>query len=351
MVAISCGDYASLALRSDGTVVAWGNDYYGQTQVPANLSNAVSVADAYQASLALVGSGPPYLTAPLLNRVVADTMPVSFYIQATGTFPLGYQWICHGTNLPGATNAILTLPEVQPGDAGLYSVVVSNALGTVTNSCALQVEPFWITRAPQNGASFPGGDIIFDVVVVGRGLSYQWRFNGIDLPGQTSSSLSLTNVQFGDAGTYSVVVSHPEQTNQVSANLVVSHLAGWGNNSFGQLNVPAGVTNIVNIAAGNNHALALISDGRVVAWGDNSSGQTSVPPGLSNVVRIAAGSSHSLALKSDGTVVGWGFGGGLCSPSSSNVVSVAAGRRPQPGPKSRWHFIRAGLGRGPHRPK
>ena len=44
----------------------------------------------------------------------------------------------------------------------------------------------------------------------------------------------------------------------------------------------------------------------VVAWGDNDSGQTNVPSGLSNVVAIAAGGYHSLALTAEGRVVAWG---------------------------------------------
>ena len=44
----------------------------------------------------------------------------------------------------------------------------------------------------------------------------------------------------------------------------------------------------------------------MVAWGYNDYGQTNVPAGLSGVTAIAAGDYHSLALKSDGTVVAWG---------------------------------------------
>ena len=49
-----------------------------------------------------------------------------------------------------------------------------------------------------------------------------------------------------------------------------------------------------------------IKSGTVVAWGDDSAGQTDVPAGLTGVVAVAAGDEFSLALKSDGTVVGWG---------------------------------------------
>ena len=76
-------------------------------------------------------------------------------------------------------------------------------------------------------------------------------------------------------------------------------MAGWwrgGNNGSGQTTVPAGLSNVVAIAAGDSHSLALKSDGTVVAWGYNGEGQTTVPAGLSNVVAIAAGGYHSLAL-------------------------------------------------------
>jgi hypothetical protein len=70
----------------------------------------------------------------------------------------------------------------------------------------------------------------------------------------------------------------------------------WGDNSYGQTNVPANATNVIALAAGDYHCLALRTDGTVVAWGEDSSGQTDIPPNLTNVVSIAAGSSHSLGL-------------------------------------------------------
>jgi len=84
--------------------------------------------------------------------------------------------------------------------------------------------------------------------------------------------------------------------------------------------VPAGLNNIVQVAAGRSMAAVLKSDGTVVAWGgyykhDYNLGQdifvnaqTSVPASLPGVVQLAVSDSITLALKSDGTVVAWGLG-------------------------------------------
>ena len=72
-----------------------------------------------------------------------------------------------------------------------------------------------------------------------------------------------------------------------------------GYNTFGQTNVPASATNVVAIAAGGWHSLALKANGTIVAWGDNgyvpfgstttnqtASGQATVPPNLTNAVVV-----------------------------------------------------------------
>jgi hypothetical protein len=105
-------------------------------------------------------------------------------------------------------------------------------------------------------------------------------------------------------------------------------VVAWGDNEYGQTTVPSGLSNVVGIAAGGSHSLALTAEGRVVALGGNWAGQTVVPSGLSNVVAIAAGTSHSLALAAEGRVVAWGANssGQTTVPSGlSNVVAIAAG--------------------------
>ena len=110
-------------------------------------------------------------------------------------------------------------------------------------------------------------------------------------------------------------------------------MVGWGSDYRGvPTTVPTWLSNVVAIAAGGNHSLALTGEGRVVAWGDNDNGQTTVPSGLSNVVAIAAGRFASLALTSEGRVVEWGsyWNGDQYAPITvpnglNNVVAIAAG--------------------------
>jgi hypothetical protein len=105
-------------------------------------------------------------------------------------------------------------------------------------------------------------------------------------------------------------------------------VVAWGNNYFGQISLPDGLSDVTAIDSGYYHNLALKSDGTVVAWGQNTSGQTDVPFWLSDVTAISAGYLHSLALKSDGTVVAWG--NDCCGQSRvpyelSDVTAISAG--------------------------
>ena len=107
-----------------------------------------------------------------------------------------------------------------------------------------------------------------------------------------------------------------------------TEVVAWGSNTSGESTVPAGLTDVTAISAGQNHSLALQRDGTVVAWGANDAGQTDVPAGLSDVTAISAGRWHNLALRADGTVVAWGLnseGQASVPDGLSDVVAVAAG--------------------------
>lgn len=121
---------------------------------------------------------------------------------------------------------------------------------------------------------------------------------------------------------------------QVSAATTTSATWAWGNNRNSQLGyeswrnlaqrpTPAGVlgggaSDIVAVAGGKNHSLALKNDGTVWSWGDDLSGErgigsAAVPPnipaqvvGLTGVTAIDASAGRSIALRRDGTVWAWG---------------------------------------------
>ncbi len=110
-----------------------------------------------------------------------------------------------------------------------------------------------------------------------------------------------------------------------SAQAAGGTVRAWGYGLAGQTTVPAGLGNVVAVAGGGQHSLALKLDGTVTAWGWHVFGETNVPAGLTNVVAIAANYGYSLALKSNGTVVGWGSKLSTVPADLTNVVAISAG--------------------------
>ena len=105
-------------------------------------------------------------------------------------------------------------------------------------------------------------------------------------------------------------------------------IVAWGNNSYGQCNVPAPNTSFIAISAGNSHSLGLKRNGSVVAWGWNNYGQCNVPWPNTDFKAIAAGNGHSLGLKADGSIVAWGYNfWGECNVPLPNTgfTAIAAG--------------------------
>jgi hypothetical protein len=136
---------------------------------------------------------------------------VSFSVSATGELPLLYSWSFNSTNkITGATNASYTVIRVASTNLGSYTVVVSNAFGSVTSAPALLSvgSPPTILVQPTNQFVSQGGDAQFSVVASGTTtLSYQWKKDAKLIAGATNAGLSLQNVQATNAGSYTVTVS------------------------------------------------------------------------------------------------------------------------------------------------
>jgi hypothetical protein len=173
--------------------------------------------------------------------------------------------------------------------------------------------PMGVGFSIAGGTNFVPYDILMSTSVA-EGLS-EWTWLGI---GYTSNRYSFSNQPANQAF---YTLAKPQKT------MVV----GWGNDSAGQCDVPAGITNALMVAGGGGQSLALLNGGTVVAWGQNAYGQGSVPTNLAGITMITAGWYHNVALLTNGTVTAWGMNGAMLGyhltevpPDLTNAIVISA---------------------------
>ena len=259
--------------RKNGTNIPGANlSTYGITSVAhsdaadysVKITNAGGWAMSSNATLMVLG--PPGISTQPQNQVVTVGQGVLFSVMATGVGPFSFQWFLNGTALPGATNSVLYLPNVQATDAGSYTVTVTSIAGSVTSDSALLtvMQPLGIIAQPQSQTMIEGQDAAFSVTAMGTGpLNYQWYRAGKALPGATRSTLTLAAVRQTDAGDYTVVVSNGAgAVTSTAATLTVIARAkfsmsippGGGMTTSGfsfELSVPAGSTYVILVSPNN----------------------------------------------------------------------------------------------------
>jgi alpha-tubulin suppressor-like RCC1 family protein len=330
LLAIACGMESYLALQDDGTLIAWGSNYGQQTNLPPVTDPAIGLSSGGGHGLAILRPSAPVFLQQPTNCTAFTGRSATFRVRVYGSLA-AYQWQLNGRELPGATNATLTLTNVQPADAGWYRVAVSNRLGSVL-SCEAQLStldsPPSLAQGPSNTVACLGGPAVFTVVPEGSGpFHFQWRFKGADLSGATNAVLQLDHVSLSGVGPYSVRVTNPfGDTCSAEASLSIVNVLAWGNNDSGQCAVPVSATNVLTVACGQSHSLALRADGSLLSWG----AMTDIPSPATNVIAIAAGFSNNLALRADGSLVAWGnddFGQNEVPTEATNVVGIATGGR------------------------
>jgi hypothetical protein len=138
--------------------------------------------------------------------------PASFAVQAVGQ-SLTYQWKRGTTNV--GTGATLNIASVSAGDAGTYTVTITNSFGTITSEAVTltatdgPVGPA-ITTQPSGAALEEGGSATLSVVATGNTpLTYVWKKDGVVIDGAPNASvLQLTGLTSEDAGTYTVEISN-----------------------------------------------------------------------------------------------------------------------------------------------
>jgi alpha-tubulin suppressor-like RCC1 family protein len=354
VVAIAAGGHHSLALKADGTIIGWGNNSNGQTTVPAGLSNVVAIVAGGGFSLAvkpilititnttttlaissqsLLAGSPLTLTATVTPASASGA--VAFHEGGTNGQVWGTVTLTNGVAALTLTNLGIryhSFTAVYGGDGLYYAPSASAPEGvtvvSVSSAMTLPMMP-GASRTLFRGMAVPNGAATI--------CWFRWGVVGDDYPCTTAGQDAGSGFQSVCATTR---ISAPIPGLQYHYQLVASNrfgviygpeqrgglgnIAAWG----GFYKGPVVLSNVVAIAAGESHSLALKEDGIVTAWGDNFYGQTNVPVGLRNVVAVAAGWYHSLALKEDGTVTAWGATSvGLTNVlvGWTNVVAVAAG--------------------------
>jgi hypothetical protein len=116
--------------------------FYGLIDELAVYNRALAASEIQ--SIYNAGSGgkcavayPPVLVLVPASQSVLAHGSTSLMVSAAGSVPLSYQWNLDGTNLPGATNPVLALNNIQIGQAGSYTVTVSNSVTNITSTNAI----------------------------------------------------------------------------------------------------------------------------------------------------------------------------------------------------------------------
>ena len=195
---------------------------------------------------AVLCRGPNDIMGPTpTNTTVCVGEDVEFNVSASGCALFTFQWFKEEITLHGQTNGRLYLPNVSVGDAGVYRVVISSFCGTITNSATLTVNSSaQIVFGALSQTTCAGGNVTFTIGAAGAGLTYQWWHGAVPLPGQTNTTLILTNVPASAHGFYYAIVSSPCGIPvATSAHLTV--------------NTPPVLTPIGNVAACPNQIVTL----------------------------------------------------------------------------------------------
>lgn len=215
-----------------------GNRITGATQTTLTIRNAqLSDSGSYQVvvsndrgwvasnivTLTIVPAQVPTVVQPPNNLVRNVGETATFDLGAAGSADLKYQWRKNGVSIPGATLSRLTLANLTLADSGSYDAFVSNSRGTSLSPVAhltvlgsVAAYPLFaapagpvvlgIIKQPTSLVVAPRGVANFPVTASGENLSYQWKKNGLDLPGATAATLTLSDVTAADTGFYAVSI-------------------------------------------------------------------------------------------------------------------------------------------------
>ncbi|ARF14915.1 Ig-like domain-containing protein [Sporosarcina ureae] len=275
-----------LILKGDGSVWSWGNNTYGQlgAKVTGDSTTPVVIQRRNGSRLANIVS----ISAGGNHSAALDTSGKVWTWGSNGYGQLGYATVGNKNDDPMMVADLPPIVAISTGDSHTLAV-------------------------DENGAV------------------WAWGRNAFGQLGRVTPLISSTEpLRINGGSDFSNIVAVTAGSEHSVALKTDGTVFTWGRNSFGQLGngetgdenvVPQkvpGLTNIIEITAGNNHTLALKQDRTTIwAWGSNSYGQlgdggreSKLQPvqveGIQNVSGIAAGDNHTVAIKTNGTVWTWG---------------------------------------------
>ncbi len=328
VVAISTGRTTTYAIKSDGTLWAWGNNPNGQigdgttTQryypvQTSSLTNVINVSAGGSHVLALESDGSVWAWGQNSSGQLGDgtttqrTTPVAVSGLGAGSgvaeVTAGYQhslaWKSDGTvwgwgqNSTGNLGDGTTTSRLTPIQIASFNTVIDVVASY--NSLAIK----------SNGTAWSWGNNVDGQMGNGRLLDYH-------SPGQMTGMSGAISLGIGIIG-YRSMITKNDGTLWVCGKNDYGMLGdGASTQYYSPTQVLSTGTSTIGIACGSAHSLFLKSDGTVwgsggntyASVGDGTNFERSIPvqaTGLSSIVAVAGGASHSLALKSNGTVWAW----------------------------------------------
>src|SRR5665213_2445042 len=261
------------------------------------------------------------------NRLISASAPVNLLFNQTAPDTNGASTLLE--NVPsGSTNlSTMTAPQLMPGMT--YYLGIQNTNDFDVTNVVLEVDfhflaagaPFAFTQpatlvtgasAQLNGFATPNGFPATAWFQWGTTTNY-----GSNTP--PASVGTLLNVVYTNSQISGLVKNVPYHFRLVVSNALAvtygfdqildeANVVAWGANYVGQLDVPAGLSNVTAIAGAYDHSLAIKTNALIAVWGDNTFGQATVPPSLTNAMTlvVAGGQYYTTALQTNGTVAAWG---------------------------------------------
>ena len=325
----------------------------GTYTVLATTMEGVASSSAALLTITSPPAGLPRITAQPVGATVIPTGSVTLTAGVAANPAATYQWFRNGQSLAGETALTLTLTNVT--SAATYTIVATNSFGSTTPtpvSVRLGASINFGPSTPSQTVASGSPATLTVAVQSPSPLIYQWRKNGVDVPGATGGTLLFAATKPADAGAYTLVATHSEGS-LVSAPIIlgvsVSPFAGvyFGTLASGEpfaLSVgPDAVGALIGFRTGANQAVIARGfivqlDGTFTATGESTTRQLAsfYAGALTGVIgagtvtgNLVAGDiafvgTQKLATGGSGSIAGYYQGVTIAAPLGEMHVIVAA---------------------------